>query len=60
MIKMLKGAIFILNGIVKGVLSWATRLGQLFVLGLGRVTHFWFGFGKFPLKISNFLFFPWG
>jgi len=38
-----------------------TRVGSIFVawVELGRVSHFWFGFGKFPLKIPNFsLFFP--
>jgi len=31
-------------------------------LGSGRVSHLWFGleFGKFPLKISIFQFFPFG
>jgi len=36
-----------------------TRIGpgwvNFLLLGLGRVSHFWFGFAKFPLKISNFL-----
>jgi len=34
-----------------------TRVGSNFLaLGLGRVSHLWFGygFGKFPLKMSNF------
>jgi len=32
------------------------RSGQFFELGLGRVSHLWFGFefGKFSLKTSNF------
>jgi len=31
-------------------------LGQKFLtrVGLGQVSHLWFGFGKFPLKITNF------
>jgi len=39
--------------ITKGTLP---GLGQFFVarVGLGRVSHLWFGFGKFLLKISNF------
>jgi len=28
--------------------------GQFLWLGSGRVSHLWFGFGKFPLKTSNF------
>jgi len=38
--------------------------GQFFVarVWLGWVSHLWFefGFGKFPLKMSNFNFFPFG
>jgi len=39
-----------------------TRLGQFLLLGLGRVTHLWFGFGcwKFPLKPQIFNFIPFG
>jgi len=31
-------------------------LGQIFLTWVGWVSHFWFefGFGKFPLKTSNF------
>jgi len=28
------------------------------LLGLGRVSHLWFGFGRFLLKIPNFQFLP--
>jgi len=38
--------------------NFVTRVGsgQFLWLGLGRVSHLWFGseFGKFPLKTSNF------
>jgi len=36
-------------------LTWVES-GQFFVVrvGPGRVSHLWFGFGKFPLKMSNF------
>jgi len=44
----------------KSGLSESNSFSQFLLLGLGWVSHLWFGFGfgKFPLKISNFSIFP--
>jgi len=39
----------------QNLLTWIWS-GQFFLLGLGRVSHLWFGVGKFPLNSQIFNF----
>jgi len=46
----------IVMGLGQNFLTW---VGSIFCRS-GKVSYLWFGFGKFPLKMSGFQFFPFG